>query len=182
MNRKLVILALSLIFVGIIGALFTWDNYVSYDRITTDESIHAKNIEKITVLNNIADVEIRCYHDEYIHVLYKGKLFDSETATFDTSIKDNELRIDLKGRNIFRFVNFQFAFSNLEIYIPKDEIRHLTLDQNIGDIKMKDLHIKNIDVSTSVSEVYVEDVLYYTMHIAFSHGVFVIEDSDVVIN
>jgi len=158
MNRKIIMIALVLIVIGVVGAVVTGKEYFAYEEVGGEEQISAENLEEMSILSDVANLHIKPSMDNDLHVKWSGKVGIGNDSVVETKIKDRKLIVDIKNKSFFNFINWNWHYYSVEIYIPRKELNKLTVSNNVGIVVADHIEVQTIDVETDVSDIKIKSV------------------------
>lgn len=139
MIKKISLIALVLLLVGIVGSLLTFRSVNVLEPVSEEQVINNQNITAIEVKTNNSAVEIVSTEDEDIKVELTGRTKGDYKQELKAEVNGTTLNIKLKD-NRYKFFNFNFnAFSEfftLKIYLPEKEYASLKIDSSNGRIQL----------------------------------------------
>ncbi len=176
-GKRITLLALLLLVIGIIGSAMTYQSYADSEPVT-EESIFDEKITDIIAESNNATIEMIPSANDSVKVEF---LFDGSNKSrykFEAAVENGELRVKLKEK-VIQFFNFDFDIKPLviKIYLPeqsyesiiaKTENGRITIDQvatdtiegisTNGGILLKDLHTQKVLAKTENGKIELQDV------------------------
>lgn len=156
-------MAILLIIIGLIGAIFTAKGFFTQENIHGEESFPSESIDNITIESDLANVKILPSDSNDIEVKWKGSLLKSNLNKNNVSIeeKSSELVITIGGRKLFNFSFFGFGFFNkreVEIYLPEKRFQSITLYNDVGNATISSISVDHLIAETSVSNLTIKDI------------------------
>src|SRR5690625_2955313 len=104
--RKLSIIALLLIVVGLIGTVITGKQYLDGEIISGEERFAANDVQEISIESNISNVHLQPSEDKNIYVGWNGKVRSTVDSDIETTLKNGKLTVNLKGKSFFNLFHF----------------------------------------------------------------------------
>ncbi|PEA54934.1 hypothetical protein CON64_10455 [Bacillus pseudomycoides] len=114
--------------------------------VEKESSFEVDNIERLEINNDSWDIEFKNTESNKITTTAEGK----KDKKYDlVTIKNDGKKIVVNQQDRKEmFEGFSFGKKGtIYIYIPKNEVDTITLNNSFGDIKMSDIAIKNIAIS-----------------------------------
>lgn len=167
-RKKISIIALIILFIGIIGSIFTYSSTMNQtDWETEKKTFNPDKVQKIEIDNNNAKVEILSTNDENIKVEYRARNSDEQLA-----VKLNESTLSIQIKDSKKWFNFGLfrATQSLKVLVPEKDYEQLTVMNNNGSIHLKMLTAKKINLLTDNGKVGIEDVEGSLVHASSNNG------------
>ncbi|SFC90636.1 Putative adhesin [Bacillus sp. OV322] len=152
--KKLSILAALLLIIGIAGALLTYQSGKEV-RISQNKTAADSNYKNVVIDTDNAGVEIQPISSGPAKAVLSGKSSDQKQLDFTIKKEGSTLKIKVKEKQR-KFYNFDFSFTSLKlkVYIPQKQYRSLTVHNDNGLIKAKDM--KTDSLTLIVNNGYVD--------------------------
>ncbi|MGG3926732.1 DUF4097 family beta strand repeat-containing protein [Metabacillus fastidiosus] len=157
-TKKILNIAFVLILVSIIGniVLFFFGNS-PFNLIDIEEKrvISAKNIENLTVLSSVDNIEIVPHDSDEIEVYMKVKVAKTEVDDYKLfmTAENNQLKVQTNKRREIRFFNFS-GLSKLYVKLPKKQYETLTVSAEVANIKLEHIQAKQFSLTTDVGNIH----------------------------
>lgn len=157
MSKKLIIIATSLIIIGVIifavvMTMLGWDfKRLSTDKYERNEYVITENFKNISVKTDTADVVFLTSSDSKIKVVSNEKknvkhLVEVNGDTLNISVIDT--------RKWYDHIGISFGIPKITVYIPEGEYNNLTVKNATGDIKIpKGFIFGNADISVTTGDI-----------------------------
>lgn len=146
MIKRLSILALILLLVGIIGSLFTMKTQYNQAETLKEKVVEKTDFTNIDIYTNNAEIIVLPTKDETAKIELLG---DPSRYELTSDVKDNTLKVNLKLKRekIFSFDLFS-SVQSLTVHIPQKVYENIQVESNNGRIELGDLEGNEIEVLT----------------------------------
>ncbi|WP_010651934.1 DUF4097 family beta strand repeat-containing protein [Oceanobacillus massiliensis] len=167
--KKVSLVALILLVVGLVGSLLTFHS-VSSTQVETEETIKDQ-FQQIDISTDNARVEILPADSNVATVKFSGNDEDNRKYDFNTNVEGDTLRINVKERG-FRFFSFDFSFStpSLKVYIPEKMYQTVNVESNNGRITAIGLQSDDISAKTNNGKIEFNNVVSSAMRAETDNG------------
>ncbi|WP_043932458.1 DUF4097 family beta strand repeat-containing protein [Bacillus sp. EB01] len=175
--KKISIVALVLLLVGITGSLLTVNGKSQSESIKEERIFNDENYTNIEIKGDNAGVEIIPANNSTTRVELVGDAKKDREYTFDADIQKNTLSVNLDEKQL-KFYNFGFSDSALaiKVYLPKKLYNTLRLDVRNGSVKAEGIDIKDATVNTINGTIDLKDLKTSTITARSNNGKIVLED------
>ncbi len=155
MVKRLIILASILVFIGIIGSVFTFKGKMTHVE-TIEKYVNMEDIQQIEVILSNGAVEIVPTDSEEAKIEFKG---DTSIYDFSEKVDNQTLYIFAKERGIRFFTVDFFSFGQtLRIEVPKKHYDSIKVNTDNGRINVENLQVKMIETETDNGRVKFENI------------------------
>ncbi|MES1051332.1 DUF4097 domain-containing protein [Bacillus thuringiensis] len=142
MVKKIIVIAL--LFITIASAVFGFKVFQGKD-FKKEKSFEINNIKEIEVDNENWNLEFKSTDANKIVISAQGEQVDKEIDPVKIENDENKIVIKQKQKMNRFFNGFTFRKKNsISIAIPKKEIDKIVLNNKSGDVKIRDIVVKNI--------------------------------------
>ncbi|WP_144612312.1 DUF4097 family beta strand repeat-containing protein [Bacillus cereus] len=142
MVKKIIVIAI--LFLTIASAVFGFKVFQGKD-FKKEQSFEINHIKEIEVDNGNWDVEFKGTDAKKIVILAQGKRVDKEIDPVEIEQAGNKVIVKQKQKETRFFNGFSFRKkSSISIAVPKKEIDKIILNNKSGDVKIRDIEVKNI--------------------------------------
>ncbi|WP_409274873.1 DUF4097 family beta strand repeat-containing protein [Neobacillus sp. SCS-31] len=147
--KKISIVALVLLLVGITGSLLTVDAKNHSESIKEERIFNNENFANIDIKADNAGVEIIPANNSTTRVELLGNAKKDREYTFDADIQNNTLSVNLDEKQL-KFYNFGFSDSALaiKVYVPKKLYNTLRVEVGNGSVNAEEINIKDASAKT----------------------------------
>lgn len=142
MVKKIIVIAI--LFITIASAVFGFKVFQGKD-FKKEKSFEINNIKEIEVDNENWNLEFKSTDANKIVISAQGEQVDKEIDPVKIENDENKIVIKQKQKMNRFFNGFTFRKKNsISIAIPKKEINKIVLNNKSGDVKIRDIVVKNI--------------------------------------
>lgn len=153
--------------------------YEYYDKAYTDagsgeietvsgsKDFAAKEVNTITLNNELWDIKVMPSNDNDIHVSYNGTVWGSKDPVQFSQVK-NEIVVDIKDMHEYRSVhrlfywgpeNYNRIRGEMALYLPETDSIALKLDNNSGNMSLHDISCKELVLGNDYGGIELENVV-----------------------
>lgn len=146
MIKKISIVALILLLVGIVGSIFTFKS-INTAKDVTEEKVEIQDaFDEIEISSNEARVEVLPTSDSKATIELTGK---HSNYRLSADVEASTLKVDVGYRQnkLFNF-DFTSALLTLKVYVPEKLYQSLQIESGNGRVQVDDLQAKNVYVKT----------------------------------
>lgn len=145
MIKKIAVVALILLLVGIVGGAFTFKS-VNEAKDITEEKVVSDDFDEIEITSDEASVEILPTSDSEGSVVLSGK---SSNYRLSVGVEGSTLKVDVAYRQnkLFTF-DFASVLLDLKVYVPEKVYDSLQIGSDNGHVQVDDLQVKDAYVKT----------------------------------
>ncbi|MGE1163802.1 DUF4097 family beta strand repeat-containing protein [Peribacillus simplex] len=166
--KKLSIIALVLLLVGVIGSLFTFFQ-VTDKKTTTEEKTVSEIVTDVQVDADNAAVEIIPTKDKDTRIELVSKGVDVSKLDFSADVEGKKLSVTLKDKHSFSF-GFQIQSLHLKVYVPEKSYKSFVVKSDNGKVQMNELEIKNLNVESQNGRVELNDIITEKVKVKSANG------------
>ncbi len=154
--KKLLIVAIVLILVGIAGSIFTFKPMLQQKSISEEKVIN-ETFSRIAIVTNNTEVEIFPTTDATAKIDITGKLAKGSVYDVAANVEKSILSIDVKyeQRN---FASFFPSSLSLQVYVPESVYESLQVKGDDGRIIVSDIQAKDMNIKTDNGNIDVRNV------------------------
>ncbi|PER26305.1 hypothetical protein CN490_18725 [Bacillus cereus] len=140
--KKIIVIAI--LFLTIASVVFGFKVFQGKD-FKREKSFEINHIKEIEVDNENWDIELKSTDANKIVISAQGKRVDKEIDPVEIEHEGNKVVIKQKQKAIRFFNGFTFRKKNsISIAVPKKGIDKIVLNNKSGDVKIRDIEVKNI--------------------------------------
>lgn len=175
--KKISIVALVLLLIGITGSLLTFSIKNGSQSIKEERIFNNENFTNIDIKVDNAVVEIIPANNLTTRVELLGSAKKNKEYTFDANIQKNTLAVHL-NENQLKLYNFDFSDSALEInvYVPKKLYDTLRVEVANGRVKAEEIDIKAATVKSENGTIDLKGLKTSTVTVRSDNGEIFLED------
>ncbi|UUI04212.1 DUF4097 domain-containing protein [Oceanobacillus jeddahense] len=179
--KRIIILAVFLLLIGIIGMVTTFSSYKQSASYEESESIplDANEISEIEVDAENTQVRLHPADEEEPKADYTATGRKAETQELLTSIDGEKLTIQIK-ETPFSFFDFDFLFrsnATLDIFIPEDMMESIDVKTSNSKISAADLQIDELQLRTSNGRIEGNHIEASSIDMQSSNGKIILENT-----
>lgn len=166
--KKLSIIALVLLLIGVVGSLFTFSQVTNKETNTEEKSI-SDEVTDVEVISDNAAVEIipTTATDTSIELVSKG--VDVSKLNFSADVEGKKLKVTLKDRRSFS-IGFQIQSLHLKVYVPEKSYKSFVVKSDNGKVQMAELDIKSLNVESQNGRVELKDIISEKVEVKSANG------------
>lgn len=155
MIKKIAIVALILLLVGIVGSIFTFKS-INKSEDVTEEKVINDNFNEIKIKSNEASVEVFSTSDKKAKVELSGKSSDYRLSA-DVEGSTLKVDVDYKPKKLFNF-DFTSALLDLKVYVPEKVYDSLLIESDNGRVQIDGLQARDVHVKTDNGRIKLNDI------------------------
>ncbi|MFA1821806.1 DUF4097 domain-containing protein [Virgibacillus oceani] len=167
--KKVSLIALLLIVVGVIGAILTFSLNEEM-TLTEEREVDAANIERIDIQIDNGSVNIFPTDAAQATVSLEGVVTARDEPNFSVETEGDTLAIQVEEKWRFFRMDLFSASPGLNIYLPEKSYQILTADMNNGAFRAEDLSVKEIRVENDNGSVGLDRILAETTNVSTANG------------
>lgn len=156
MRKKLCIIATFLLTIGIIGSVITAKAYFTDIEQQDIKEVQGDSIQVINLKSAYGAFEIlEGTSDEIIIKTFQSNKSQKPKVEVD----GNTLYITSASKNKPDLgINFRNNEYKMYVYLPKKEFKKITVDNNVGSIKVSNIQAQSLVTSSNTGSILIEDV------------------------
>ncbi|MFE4812954.1 DUF4097 family beta strand repeat-containing protein [Peribacillus simplex] len=166
--KKLSIIALVLLLVGVIGSLFTFSQ-VTNKETTTEEKTISEIVTDIQIDTDNAAVEIVPTKDKETRIELVSKGMDVSKLDFTADVEGKKLSVQLKDRRTFSF-GFHIQSLHLKVYVPDESYKSFVVESDNGKLQLSGLKSENLNVKSQNGRVELNDIITEKVEVKSANG------------
>ncbi|MGE7906871.1 DUF4097 family beta strand repeat-containing protein [Peribacillus sp. NPDC094092] len=166
--KKLSIIALILLLVGVIGSLFTFSQ-VTNEETTTEEKTISEIVTDIQIDTDNAAVEIVPTKDKETRIELVSKGMDVSKLDFTADVEGKKLSVQLKDRSTFSF-GFHIQSIHLKVFVPDESYKSFVVESNNGKMQLSGLKSENLNVKSQNGRVELKDIMTEKVEVKSANG------------
>lgn len=126
---------LVMMFIGAGGMLFLMYKGISFSGqdVREEKSLDAKNVDKIVIKSDIADIKVHPGTNNKIQVKLEGDTH--RKIDFAAAVDQDVLRITVKQKRLF-FSSLYIGNMQLDVYLPEKEFQAIQIESKHGDLSV----------------------------------------------
>lgn len=126
---------LVMMFIGAGGMLFLMYKGISFSGqdVREEKSLDAKNVDKIVIKSDIADIKVHPGTKDKIQVKLEGDTH--RKIDFAAAVDQDVLRITVKQKRLF-FSSLYIGNMQLDVYLPEKEFQAIQIESKHGDLSV----------------------------------------------
>lgn len=137
------------------------------ETVSGSKDFAAKDINSVTLNNELWDIKVMPSNDNDIHVSYNGTVWGNKDDAVKFSQVKNGIVVDIKNiqeyRNINRFFYWGTGSYNrirgeMTLYLPETDSIALKLDNSSGNMSLQDISCKELVLGNEFGNVKLENV------------------------
>lgn len=167
--KKITLLALLFIAVGVIGAIMTFnlDDEMTY---AAEREVEADDISYIDIQMDNGSLNIHQAEAEQVNVNLEGFVTAGEEPNFTVEVEENTLEIKVKVKRRLIQINPFSVAPQLNIYLPEKEYDSLTADLGNGAVRAADLSVRKMQAATDNGSVTLDRIMAEEVEASTSNG------------
>lgn len=168
--KKVTVVALLLLFVGVVGSIFTF-NFNEQTAIAETKTADTDNITAIDIRMNNEKVIIKPTEERQARIELTGKEANDDKTELAVKEDDNTLFIETtkQREKLFQFFTWGGAVT-LTVYLPEKSYKSLVVDIDNGSFQAEQLNIEDINAATNNGEIALADITAETVNVSSDNG------------
>ncbi|MGE7763160.1 DUF4097 family beta strand repeat-containing protein [Peribacillus sp. NPDC097895] len=166
--KKLSILALVLLLIGVIGSMFTLSQ-VTNQKATTEEKAISDIVTDVQIDTDNATVEIIPTKDKDTRIELVSKGVDVSKLDFTAAVEGKKLSVKLKDQRTFSF-GFHIQPLYLKVYVPDKSYKSFVVESDNGRVQMSELKIGNLHVESQNGRVELNEIITEKVEVKSANG------------
>ncbi|CAH0299562.1 DUF4097 family beta strand repeat-containing protein [Peribacillus sp. Bi134] len=166
--KKLSIIALVLLLIGVIGCLFTFSQ-VTDKETTTEEKTISEIVTDIQIDTDNAAVEIVPTKDKETRIESVSKGMDVSKLDFTADVEGKKLSVQLKDRRTFSF-GFHIQSLHLKVYVPDESYKSFAVESDNGKLQISGLKSEDLNVRSQNGRVELNDIITEKVEVKSANG------------
>ena len=166
--KKLSIIALVLLLIGVIGCLFTFSQ-VTNKETTTEEKTISEIVTDIRIDTDNAAVEIVPTKDKETRIELVSKGMDVSKLDFTADVEGKKLSVQLKDRRTFSF-GFHIQSLHLKVYVPDESYKTFVVESDNGKLQISGLKSEDLNVKSQNGRVELNDIITEKVEVKSANG------------
>lgn len=150
--KKLSVIALLLVVVGVIGGLLTYASAPQQTEKTIEKMVR-EEFNSIEVNSNNAYVDIIPTNDSVAKIEFVTNGASERKSGFTSEITGETLSIAVKDERSFKFSFLSDISQHLTIYLPKKQYEFMRIENGNGQVQVAQVKINKVEVSLTNGEV-----------------------------
>lgn len=155
--RKISVIALTLLLIGIIGSIFTIKPMLNKSPISKEEVINDK-FNKIKIVTDNTGIELLPTTDATAKVDLSGKAGKGTKYHLSADVENATLTISVKYNLQSLVTLFPSSPLLLKVYVPEVLYESLQIEDNNGHVNVGDFQAKEIHINTNNGRVVLNNV------------------------
>ena len=138
-----------------------------FETVSGSKDFVAKDVDSITLNNELWDIKVMPSNDNDIHVSYNGTVWGNNENAVQFSQVKNGITVDIKNMKEYRSVNSLFYWGpssynrvrgEMTLYLPETDSIVLNLDNESGNMNLQDISCKELILGNDYGSVKLENV------------------------
>jgi len=169
--KKLSLIALTFLLVGVIGAVVTFSSIAKQSPISEEKVIDNTAITAIQVEAGNAEVEILPTKDAVTTVALSGTGNDHVKRRFSAEVEGTTLSVKLESwnRKLFNF-DFRFKPLTVKVLLPEKVYESLQIDSNNGRVKVEKANINDVKARLNNGTIELKHIQANTVDVESDNG------------
>ena len=159
MIKKVSIIALVLLIVGIAGSLLTFKSKMTGIEVSETKTVQG-NFSNIDVNTNSSRIEILPTKDSTATAELSGEVGKGEKFTFDVDVKHDTLQVRLKNKQM-KLIHLDFYSTSplsLKVYLPEKEYDSIQIKNNNGRVQVEKLEAEELIVDIDNGRIELSEI------------------------
>ena len=168
MIKRISIIGLILLVIGIIGTIFTVKSQLSGEEMLEEKAVDTNDFANIDIKTDNAEIIVLPVEDEKARVELLGNI---SRYNFSTEVEGDTLNVQVKTKlkKLIHFDIFSKSLS-LTVLVPKKEYERIRVQSNNGLIEVTDLEGSEMQLATNNGSVHVKNVKGDTLMLDTDNG------------
>lgn len=176
--KKISIIALILLLVGVVGSILTFNLMESPTAISEEKVIDNNNITALDIHANNQTVKIISTKESTTKVELTGKGTKESKDELSVGVEGNTLAIQTVNQRKFFHIDFFGTSLTLTVYLPEKVYESLQVDIDNGHFEADQLTIKDVDAKTNNGTIEMSNIAANLVKIESDNGKLILEDVD----
>lgn len=175
--KKISIVALVLLLVGITGSILTVNAKKQTESIKEERMVPNGNFTNIDIKVDNAKVEVISTNKSTTKVELLGGAKKNREYTFDVDVQKNTLAVYLNEKQL-KFYNFDFSesASAIKVYVPEKLYDSLRVEVANGSVKAEEIAVKASTIKTINGSINLKDLETSTVTVRSDNGRILLEN------
>lgn len=165
--KKLAVIALILLVVGVVGGVFTYSS--ANQKADIKEEIVKDEFITIEVSSENADVEIIPTDDSVAKVKLVTKGIEDRKFNFTADVEGKTLSVTLKDEWFFHF-GFYPQSHHLIVFLPKKQYKSMEIENGNGRVQVEQMKVDNVQVTLINGEAELTTIAAKTVKVESNNG------------
>lgn len=166
--KKLSIIALVLLLVGVIGSLFTFSQVMD-QKVTTEEKTISEIVTDVQIDTDNAVVEILPTKDKETRIELVSKGVNVSKLDFTADVEGKKLSVKLEDRSTFSF-GFHIQSLHLKVFVPDKSYKSFVVESDNGKMQISGLKSENLIVESQNGRVELNDIVTEKVEVKSANG------------
>ncbi|WP_375088004.1 DUF4097 family beta strand repeat-containing protein [Peribacillus sp. RS7] len=166
--KKLSIIALVLLLVGVIGSLFTFSQVMD-QKATTEEKTISEIVTDVQIDTDNAVVEILPTKDKETRIELVSKGVNVSKLDFTAYVEGKKLSVKLEDRSTFSF-GFHIQSLHLKVFVPDKSYKSFVVESDNGKMQISGLKSENLMVESQNGRVELNDIVTEKVEVKSANG------------
>jgi DUF4097 and DUF4098 domain-containing protein YvlB len=169
--KKLSIIALSLLLVGVVGGLFTFSQAINKETKIEKKSI-SDEVTDVDVIAQNATVEIIPTTGTDTNIELESKEVKASKLNLSANVEGKKLTVTLKEKRSFSIfsIGFHIQSLHLKVYVPKKSYKSFVVKSDNGKVEMAELDIKSLNVESQNGQIELKDIISEKVEVNSANG------------
>jgi DUF4097 and DUF4098 domain-containing protein YvlB len=166
--KKLSVVALVLLVVGIVGGLSTYSSAFQQAE-EKKEKIIKDEFSAIEISSDNAEVDIIPTKESVAKIELVTKGVNSRKTNFKTAVEGKTLSVTVKDERGFRFGFFSQS-NHLTVFLPKKQYESMKVENGNGEVQVEQMKIDDVRVTLINGEAQLNDLTAKHVKVESSNG------------
>lgn len=174
--KKLSVIALLLVVVGVVGGLFTYSSVFQKDKVIK-EKIVKEEFTSIEIKSENAEVDVIPTDQSMAKIEYTTNGVDARESTFTTDVKGKTLSVTVEDEWKFRFAFFSQS-QHLTVFLPKKQYESFKIENGNGQVQVEQMKMKHVQVTLTNGDVELTSLAAENIRVESTNGKIQLQDVD----
>lgn len=178
--KKVLLIAVSLIVIGVIGMIFTFKNSIQTTKASGNETFAAHSVNNLNIETDLANIDVVPGNSDGIEVAWEGTVKKQTDQLIKITEKADTLLLKIKpNKNRWNLLQFgeKNTKLNVTVTLPKKHLNELNIKNDIGSIYINSSHVKKLNLNSDVGNIAVHDTTAQAMNVQSELGTIKITES-----
>lgn len=166
--KRISIIALILLVVGIVGSLLTFKSMTQLQEVSEEKVIN-EAFTQMEILTDNAEVRILPTNDPSAKLEISGNTRKNSKYNLSTNVEGSKLFIEVKDKQL-SFLNFFPTLLSVTLYLPEKEYESLIVESDNGLIHIDTLQAREINAKTDNGKMELRNITGNTVTTEVSNG------------
>ncbi len=172
--KRLSVIALLLVVVGVVGGLLTFKSAIYQDEVI-NEKIVKEDFTSVEIKSGNVEVDVIPTDQSVAKIEYITNGVDARESTFTTDVKGKTLSVTVENEWKFRF-GFHPKSEHLTVFLPKKQYESMEIENGNGQVQIEQMKMKHVQVTLANGEVELTSLTTENIKVESTNGKIQLQD------